>query len=68
VAVKLPKASLRKLGLKAGGSKIVTLTERNGKVTLAAAAKLSGQDAKITALTLSLIQRYRKDLEALAHK
>ncbi len=68
VAVKLPKASLRKLGLKAEGVTFVTLTERKGKVTLAPAPKLSSQDVKVATLTLRLIQRYRKDLEALAHK
>ena len=65
-AVTLPKKTLKELGVKTGGQ--VALRVERGEVTVFPSKKLSSHQQKIAELTLNFINRYRKDLEALAHK
>lgn len=63
-AVTIPKRSLKELGLKIGDS--VTVAVKNSTVVVRATRERPARDKKITELTLNFIERYRKDLEALA--
>lgn len=64
-AVTIPKRSLKELGLKIGDSVMVDV--KNSTVVVRATPERSVHSKKITELTLNFIERYRKDLEALAH-
>lgn len=64
-AVTLPKHSLEELGVRIGDN--VEVDVRGEAVIVRAAKKRSARDKKITELTLNFIERYRKDLEALAN-
>jgi len=57
--VTIPKKSLKDLGLKIGDEV---------EISIKPVRKLSREDEKIAELTLKFINRYRKDLEALARK
>lgn len=66
--VTIPKKSLKDLGLEIGDDVEVTVDPRRKVVSIKPADELSPEDAKIAKLTLRFIDRYRKDLEALAQK
>ena len=67
-AVTIPKKSLEELGLKIGDRITVDIDKNRKIVSIKAAEKLSKEDAKIAKLALSFVNKYRKDLEALARK
>lgn len=67
-AVVIPKKSLEELGMKIGDLISVEVDRRKGTALLKPAQELSKADRKIAELTFSFIQRYRKDLEALARR
>lgn len=67
-AVTIPKKSLEELGLKLGDQVSVDIDKKNKTVSIRPAEKLSKEDKKVAKLTLSFINRYKKDLEALAKK
>lgn len=67
-AVTIPKGSLRDLGLKIGDEISVMVDKRKKMVTIMPLTELPAKDTKIAMLTLDIIKRYRKDLEALARK
>jgi antitoxin component of MazEF toxin-antitoxin module len=67
-AVTIPKKSLKELGLKIGDEVSIDIDRKQKTVSIKPAEKLSRNDAKIAKLTLNFINRYRKDLEALARK
>lgn len=66
--VTIPKKSLDELGLKIGDQVIVEIDKKHGGVFIRRFEAMSKQDKKIAELTLDFINRYRKDLEALAKK
>ena len=65
-AVTIPKKSLAELGLKIGDRVEIRVDRARKFVSIRPDVNVSGQDAKIARLTLDFINRYRKDLEALA--
>ena len=65
-AVTIPKKSLEELGLKIGDDVILEIERKKRTVTIHPTKELSLQDKKIARLTADFINRYRKDLEALA--
>lgn len=67
-AVTIPKKSLKELGLKIGDEVRVAVDAKGKKVIVEPVRQLSGVDKKIAKLTLDFINRYRKDLEALARE
>ena len=67
-AVTIPKKSLKELGLKIGDEVRVDVDQTRKTVLIKPATKLSAADEKIARLTLNFINRYRRDLEALATK
>lgn len=67
-AVVIPKKSLAELGLKAGDDVQVEVNEREKLVTIGPEIRMTSEDKKIARLTLNFINRYRRDLEALAKK
>lgn len=67
-AVTIPKKSLAELGLKPGDRVSVSVDRRRQTVSIKPVGALSKADAKIVKLTLAFINRYRRDLEALARK
>ncbi len=67
-AVTIPKKSLEELGLKTGDKVFVEIDRKTHSVHISPVEKSTKRNQKITELTLSFIERYRKDLEALANK
>lgn len=67
-AVTIPKKSLAELGLKPGDRVSVSIDQHRRTVSIRPMGALSKADAKIAKLTLAFINRYRRDLEALARK
>lgn len=67
-AVTIPKRSLGELGLKLGDEVRVEIDRKRRSVIIAPLVKPSPADARVARLTYQFIQRYRKDLEALARK
>ena len=67
-AVTIPKKSLKELGLKIGDAVEVDVNPRRKTVSIRPAIQPSHKDEKIARLTVDFIQRYRRDLEALAKK
>ena len=67
-AVTIPKKSLEDLGLKIGDEVRVNVDSNNGVVSIRSKEIIRSGNDKITRLTLSFINRYRKDLERLANK
>ena len=65
-AVTIPKKSLAELGLKIGDSISLEINKGAGVVSIRPVEKISSREKKIASLTLNFINRYRKDLEALA--
>ena len=67
-AVTIPKKSLEELGLKPGDEVIVELDRKSKAVSIRPSQKMTKHQERIAKLTLNFINRYRKDLEALAKK
>ncbi len=67
-AVTIPKKSLAELGLKVGDRVAVEVHRSKKMVSIKPISVLSQDDKRVLKLTLNFISRYRKDLEALAHK
>lgn len=70
-AITIPKKSLEGLGMAIGENVHVVVNEQEGMVTIRPQRSLDVPNAKkrheqIAKLTLNFIDRYRKDLEALA--
>lgn len=67
IAVTVPKAAAEELGLKAGDAIAFNANVKTGEFSYRIAKKRAGKsrEAKIAALTLNFVDRYRKDLEAL---
>ena len=67
-AVTIPKKSLEDLGLKIGDEIRVNVDSNNRVVSIRPKETIRSGNDKIIRLTLSFINRYRKDLEKLANK
>lgn len=67
-AVIIPKKSLKELGLRPGNEVSVEINRKKKSVLIRPSTKLSKHQQKIAELTFDFINRYRKDLEALAQK
>lgn len=67
-AVTIPKKSLRELGLKIGDDVRVDIDRARKIVSIRPADELSDSDSRIAQLVFHFIERYRKDLTALADK
>ena len=67
-AVTIPKKSLEELGLRIGDEVVVDVRPQEKRVVIEPLQGLSKSDRKIAELALNFINRYRKDLEALASK
>lgn len=69
-AITIPKKSLEELGIAVGERVHVTVNETEGFVTIrpqhSAKTTLKKRHDRIARMTLNFIDRYRKDLEALA--
>ena len=63
-AVTIPKKSLDELGIKIGDDVIVKIMKKS--VVIKPQSRILNGDEKIAKLTLNFINRYRKDLKALA--
>ncbi|MBI2673997.1 MAG: hypothetical protein HYX23_01820 [Candidatus Zambryskibacteria bacterium] len=68
VAVVIPKKSLPGLGIRAGSKIDVEINQQAKIITVRLAGKSSVRQERIAELTFNFINRYRKDLEALARK
>ena len=67
-AVTIPKKSLKGLGLKIGDSVTVNIDAVRRIVSFQSVKKESARAKKITELGVNFVNRYRADLESLAHK
>ena len=67
-AVTIPKKSLKELGLKIGDNVILEMDMTKRAVSIRPFIQMTKHQEKIARLTLDFINRYRKDLEALAKK
>ena len=67
-AVTIPKKSLEDLGLKVGDEVIVDIDKENKVVSIKPVREFGKRDRRIAKLTKNFIERYRRDLEALAQK
>lgn len=67
-AVIIPKKSLKELGLAPGDEISIEINQRTRLVSIRPLAKSSKRQQRVAELTLNFINRYRKDLEALAQK
>ena len=67
-AVTIPKRSLEELGLKPGDDVHVEIDRKRKSVIITPEGKTAEVNTRIAKLTFDFIQRYRKDLEALAEK
>lgn len=67
-AVTISKKSLQELGLRIGDSVQVKIDQTEKVVSIQPTRKFLRSDKRIANLTLDFINRYRKDLEALAKK
>ena len=67
-AVTIPKRSLEDLGLKVGDEVNVHVDSTAKTVLVRPVSALAAEDVEIARLGLRFIQRYRKDIEALARK
>ncbi|KKU50241.1 MAG: hypothetical protein A3F53_01090 [Candidatus Zambryskibacteria bacterium RIFCSPHIGHO2_12_FULL_48_10] len=68
VAVVIPKKSLKELGLKLGDEVVVDVNPKSQSMSIRSLAKPSKHQERIAELAYNFINRYRKDLEALANK
>ena len=67
-AVTIPKHIMKKLGLKIGDPVQADLDQKMGVLEFRKDQTLNERERQVAELTLSVIDRYRKDLEALAQK
>lgn len=65
-AITLPPDFLKALGVSVGDGIELGLNETKDVVSVRAVKKETNRQKQITALTLGFVERYRKDLEALA--
>ena len=68
VAVVIPKKSLKSLGIRAGDEINVEVNQQTKVMSVSSSGKSSQRQQRIGELTFNFINRYRKDLEALAQK
>lgn len=68
VAVVIPKKSLKGLGIRPGDEIDVEVNQQSKVVSIRPIAKSTKHQDRIAKLTFNFINRYRKDLEALAQK
>ncbi|TSC55568.1 MAG: Uncharacterized protein Greene071421_290 [Parcubacteria group bacterium Greene0714_21] len=67
-AVTIPKDILRELGLRIGDRIALDFNKAKRVLVIESPKIISREDQKIARLTFRFIDRYRKDLEALAQK
>ena len=67
-AVTIPKEYLGELGLKPGDEISVEFDRKKRKFSIRPSKDIARRQQRIAELTLNFINRYRKDLEALAKK
>lgn len=67
-AVIIPKKSLKGLGIRPGDEINIEVNQKTKIISVSPLIKTSKRQQRIAKLTLNFIDRYRKDLEALAHK
>ena len=67
-AVTIPKDILRELGLRIGDRITLDFNRAKRALVIESPKTVSSEDQKIARLTSRFIDRYRKDLEALAQK
>ena len=67
-AVTIPKDILRELGLRIGDHIALDFNKAKRALIIESPKIISREDEKIARLTSRFIDRYRKDLEALAQK
>ena len=67
-AVIIPKKSLKELGIKLGDTVSVEINHKEKSFSVKPMVKINKRQERIAELTLNFINRYRKDLESLAHK
>lgn len=67
-AVTIPKKSLVELGIKIGDRVNFEINKRKRTFTFKFTESFSKEDIKIARLTLDFINRYKRDLKALARK
>ena len=68
VAVVIPKKSLKGLGIHPGDKLNVEVNQQTKVVSISPLTKVSNRQERIAELTYNFINRYRKDLNALADK
>jgi antitoxin component of MazEF toxin-antitoxin module len=68
VGVTIPKSIIEKLDLEVGEEVAVDVDEKTNEVRIRAGEEGKSRDDKIAQRTMSFIDRYRSDLEALADK
>lgn len=68
LGVIIPKDSIQQVGWQAGDSVNVQVNKKNRGVNILPADEISKIDQRIMRHALAFIDRYRKDLEALANK
>ncbi|MBI4087651.1 MAG: hypothetical protein HY434_02365 [Candidatus Liptonbacteria bacterium] len=67
-AVTISKKSLAELGLNIGDSVIVEVNRKRRVFSVRPSNKIAERQERIAYLTLNFVDRYRKDLQALAKK
>ena len=67
-AVTIPKKSLKEFGINIGDNIKIDFDKKNQAISIKPINVMSEKDTKIAKLGLNFINRYRKDLEALAQK
>jgi len=67
-AVTIPKKAMEKLGVRIGDNVNVDVDESARTLLIRPEKGHSAKDMRVAKLTASFIERYRKDLEALAKK
>lgn len=68
LGVIIPKDSAKQIGWKVGDFVNVRVNKKNRGINVLPAEEVSGMDERIMRHALQFIERYRKDLEALAKK
>lgn len=66
VGVIIPKKSLLEAGLKLGDQIVIEINKRTRSLLIKPQVQTSKQQERIAELTYNFINRYRKDLKALA--
>nr|MBA3551072.1 AbrB/MazE/SpoVT family DNA-binding domain-containing protein [Patescibacteria group bacterium] len=69
--ITIPKKILESLDLKVGDQVVLDVDQKNKIISFSPQTQaeiISEEDRKIARLTLDFINRYRSDIESLAHK